>query len=114
MEKTVTFGSVYVWLIGVIFGLPLLCGFLIVAATWLEARENVRVWRHEFQYALNQQCPQVQANIIAGAGKVYLDAYQLDYQWHSGSVICLSNGRTVRCNCAAGDIRETDVTRTQE
>jgi hypothetical protein len=87
---------------------PVLCGCLVIFLTWWNAANDVRVWRREFQYALDQQCPLEQVNIIGGAGRLYLDAYQLDYQWTRGTLKCSSNGRIVRCNCATPPV-ETDT-----
>lgn len=95
-----------------LLGLPCLCGMIIIFSTWLDARHNVSVWRKEFQYALEQQCPQRTFDVEGGEGEVYLDAYLLDYQWvGEKGVTCSSNGRTVGCSCRPQGEEETLVTK---
>jgi hypothetical protein len=102
------FSTVYNWVLLLVFGVPVVCGCLFTITTFFQAREDVQVWRREFQLAIDQQCPALKVDIVGGAGKVYLQAYQLDYQWIQGDLMCSSNGRTVRCSCAT-DITETLV-----
>jgi hypothetical protein len=102
------FSTVYSWTLLLIFGVPLICGCLFTISTFFQARDDVRVWRQEFQWAIDQQCPDMYIDIVGGTGKVYLQAYQLDYQWIYGDLTCTSNGRTVRCSCAT-TITETLV-----
>lgn len=99
------------YLVFVIFILPLLCGCLIITLTFFEARESRRVWRNEFHYAMEQQCPAENYDIRGGAGQIYLDGYRHEYSWQGGGLTCLSDGRIVRCSCRGDEDLYTDVTK---
>lgn len=101
----------YIYPAVVLLGLPCICGVIVILSTWIDARHNVKVWREEFQYALDQQCPQLEVDVVGGEGDVYLDAYQLDYQWIGDGVTCVSNGRRVGCSCRPPGTDETEVTK---
>ena len=106
--------NLYVPVAFVIFGIPVICGLIVIAVTLFDAQDSVKVWRYEFQYALDEQCPDAGIDIQGGAGRVYLDAYQLDYQWVRGDLFCESDGRIIRCNCRDDSSVETDVSAFRE
>jgi hypothetical protein len=106
--------NLYVPIALVIFGVPVICGLIVIIVTLIDAKDSVRVWRSEFQYAIEEQCPGLDVDIDGGAGRVYLDAYQLDYQWEGGDVFCESDGRVIRCNCRGDEQIETDVSAFRE
>jgi hypothetical protein len=84
--------------------LPVLCGALIVVYTFFHSWNDVRVWRGEFQNAVNTQCGDHDYDIVGGEGRVYLDGYRESYTWeHTDGHICTSNGTTVSCSCAVED-----------
>ncbi len=87
------------WFMWLLVFLPILCGCVLATYTFLDARDNVRVWRGVFQLAIDTQCPQEEIDIVGGEGKVYLDAYRYDYQWIGDGVECTSNGKTTQCSC---------------
>lgn len=87
------------WFMWLVLLLPVLCGCLLMVYTYLDSRDNVRVWRGEFQFALDTQCPHLDIDIVGGTGKVYLDAYRYDYQWVGEGVTCESNGKRTLCSC---------------
>jgi hypothetical protein len=99
------------YLIFFIFILPLSCACLVVVLTFFEAREGRRVWRNEFHYALEQQCPAQVQDIRAGAGSLYLDGYRDDYSWQGGGISCHSDGRIIRCSCRADQEQYSAVTK---
>ena len=103
-EEPLTPGRTYIWVMSILLGMPVLCGVIVVTTTFVSARNDVRVWRGEFQYALDQQCPGHGFQVTDGEGKVYLDAYQFDYQWESGKEACMSDGQIVRCTCSPDDV----------
>ena len=106
--------SLYAPVALVIFGVPILCGLIVIVITLIDARDSVRVWRSEFQYAIDEQCPDNGIDIEGGAGRVFLDAYQLEYQWVRGDLFCQSDGRVIRCNCREDLSVETDVSAFRE
>lgn len=81
--------------------LPVLCGCVLIGYTFFDARENVHIWRGEFQFAMDSQCPHIKTDILGGEGKVYLDAYREAYQWLSSdeTITCDGNGKTIQCSC---------------
>jgi len=97
-----------------IFGIPVICGLIVIVLTFVDARESVQVWRSEFQFALDVQCPDESIDIMDGAGRVSLDANQLDYQWARGDLSCESDGRVIRCSCRDDMSVETDVSAFRE
>ena len=106
--------NLYVPVAFAIFGVPVICGLIVIAVTLFDAQDSVRVWRSEFQYAIDEQCPGSAMDIQDGEGRVYLDAYQLDYQWVHGDLFCHSDGRVIRCNCREDLSVETDVSAFRE
>lgn len=109
-QKKDSLSSLYLLPALFIFGVPLLCGCIIITATFVQARHDVSVWRQEFQLALDAQCPDTDVDIVGGAGDVYLEAYQLQYQWTNNAITCNSDGRVVRCSCRT-DIEFTNVSK---
>jgi hypothetical protein len=109
-QDNVKTSDLYLYCSAFIIGLPILCGCLFSVMTWRSAQHNAHIWRGEFQYALDQQCPANEVNIVGGAGGVYLDANKLDYQWVRGDLTCSSNGRLVQCSCRANETDYTEVT----
>lgn len=108
--KPTRFSDVYLWCVVLLFGFPTLCGCIFTVVTWRSAQHNVEIWRGEFQYALDQQCPANTTDIVGGEGRVYLDANKLDYQWVWDDLSCTSNGRLTQCSCRLDETQYTDVT----
>lgn len=89
----------FVWPSVILLGLPVLCGLIFIFYTFATAKHNVEVWRNEFQIEINQQCPHINTNIVGGEGRVYLDAYLMQYEWDGDGINCYSNGTTTNCTC---------------
>lgn len=99
-----TSGSAATYLLLILVGLPILCGAIVTISTWVRAQHDVDIWRGEFQRAVDVMCPTEDVDIVGGEGKVYLNAYALEYTWEVGSdddyLFCQSDGRVVRCSCS--------------
>jgi|GEM_PF-5327465 len=99
--------NLFVYPAVVIFVLPVVCGALIIVSTFMQAQNDVQTWRAEFDMALQQLCSAEDIqdiNVSGGDGRVYLDAYQLDYQWIDAELSCTSNGRTINCSCNESEV----------